>query len=502
MLNVEIHTLYTSPICQQAVPGQLFLHLLFESSLAKFGPVCGGAGLCGKCRLRFVSSPPLPSSDDFSVFSSEEIADGWRLACRHFVVESCCIEVTWKPCFQVEKIDCSNGLVIDIGTTNIKYACVALGNRSEEHSVINPQAGVGSEVMSRLRYALSAPSSRKRLRDVVVQVLDELTAKSHASSMTVVGNPTMISLLLDVPLDKLAYAPYSLPWTGGAYVQLSATLPEMYVPVLLGPFVGADVSAGIALLWSGGARYPYLLADFGTNGEFVLALDEDRYLACSVPMGPALEGVGLACGAVAAENVLNSVTLTPGGVHWNCAGRLVGISGTGYISLLSVLKRVGLVDPCGHFKRSLLPLGQKMAERLDVRPVGRVFRLEADVYLAEKDVEEFLKSKAAVNVAVRTLLEQGGIDANTVDRIYLAGALGGHVLEDDLFELGFFPETCRGKIECIGNSALRGAHQIHVNDSIRQWSESLPQMVSILDLVDDQEFAARFFQAMQFSWVQ
>lgn len=45
--------------------------------------VCGGEGICGKCRLRVVGgqvSPPTFS--DFDFFEEEEIAAGWRLACQ------------------------------------------------------------------------------------------------------------------------------------------------------------------------------------------------------------------------------------------------------------------------------------------------------------------------------------------------------------------------------------------------------------------------------------
>ena len=46
-------------------------------------------------------------------------------------------------------------------------------------------------------------------------------------------------------------------------------------------------------------RFPLLLADMGTNGEFVLLRAGLPPLLASVPLGPALEGIGLRCGGIA-----------------------------------------------------------------------------------------------------------------------------------------------------------------------------------------------------------
>ena len=54
---------------------------------------CGGHGTCKKCRVRFKSSPPAPASLDIRAYSAEEIAGGWRLACRTPVSDDADIEV-------------------------------------------------------------------------------------------------------------------------------------------------------------------------------------------------------------------------------------------------------------------------------------------------------------------------------------------------------------------------------------------------------------------------
>lgn len=48
----------------------------------QFAAACGGKGLCGKCRVRVMNEGTYITAEDKSVFTEEELNDGWRLACR------------------------------------------------------------------------------------------------------------------------------------------------------------------------------------------------------------------------------------------------------------------------------------------------------------------------------------------------------------------------------------------------------------------------------------
>ncbi len=50
-----------------------------------FETPCGGAGVCGKCRMRVTAGATAPTSADRDAFSEAELADGWRLACQTVV---------------------------------------------------------------------------------------------------------------------------------------------------------------------------------------------------------------------------------------------------------------------------------------------------------------------------------------------------------------------------------------------------------------------------------
>ena len=498
MLNVDVVLDSGVVVPVSARQGQSLLHVLFEAGLGRGRPLCAGSGLCGKCAVRFVSDAPVPSADDGQRLTEDDIAAGWRLACRHVVIGDCRIELPGRSPDAVAG-EGGDGLAVDIGTTRIKWSVLSGDCSGPEHAVFNPQLAVGSEVMSRLHYALSSAGARRHLRQSVLDVLRERVTESGARAMAVAANSTMISLLLDVSLEGLAYAPYGLSWHGGETVRLDPDLPSAYVPPLLGPFIGADVSAGLAYVASMKPSYPYILADLGTNGEFVLAVDENHYLACSVPMGPAIEGVGLCCGSAAGDGVLSRVEIGPGGLVMGGSG-ITGISGTGYVSLLAMLLRMGVIDAEGHFRSGSMPLARKVHDRVREHRLGRVLGLEGDVFLAERDIEEFLKAKAGVHVGLKTLLRRAGLDEGAVRTVYLAGALGEHVESDDLISLGFLPEIWRGRVLAAGNTALRGTVLALKDEGARRWLAALPQRVSVESLVERENFGAEFLRSMRFGW--
>jgi uncharacterized 2Fe-2S/4Fe-4S cluster protein (DUF4445 family) len=478
--------------------GQSLLHALFEGHVWRGRAVCAGSGLCGKCAVRFFSPAPEPCAEDEARLGTEKLAAGWRLACRHAVSDACRIELSGTP---MKLPECGRGeaLAVDLGTTRIKWAVKSGSQVGPECTVMNPQMAVGSEIMSRLRYAMSSPEAREHLRGSVLEILSDVAAASGATTMALSANSTMVSLLLDVPLEGLAFAPYSLPWSGGETLRLSQALPPAYVPPLLGPFIGADVSSGLAYITSLCPTYPFVLADLGTNGEFVLALDSETYFATSVPMGPAIEGVGLCCGAAAGHGVLSRAELGPFGLRWN-GQSLNGISGTGYVSLLALLLRLGVVGMEGHFQSGTMPLAQRVGERVRAHALGRVLVLDGDIFLAERDIEEFLKAKAGVNVALKTLVDRAGLTAGDVEAVYLAGALGEHALPEDLCTLGFLPEIWRDRIHVAGNTSLAGTVLALGKEEVRSWLEKLPARVRVVSLVEGEEFGSAFMRAMRFAW--
>ena len=55
--------------------------------------ICGGRGICGKCRIRVHEGDIAVSDADAKFFSKEELDQGFRLACKAYPKEACTIEL-------------------------------------------------------------------------------------------------------------------------------------------------------------------------------------------------------------------------------------------------------------------------------------------------------------------------------------------------------------------------------------------------------------------------
>lgn len=55
--------------------------------------VCGGKGICGKCKVRMMTNVVEPSDADKAFFKEEELSQGWRLACLAKPAGVCTIEI-------------------------------------------------------------------------------------------------------------------------------------------------------------------------------------------------------------------------------------------------------------------------------------------------------------------------------------------------------------------------------------------------------------------------
>lgn len=492
---------------------------LFAAGLRPPLPLCSGLGRCGLCRVRYLTSAtefPQPTDTELDVLSSAELESGVRLACRHFPRSGDHIELppaaSSVPVEVREVLAPPAGplhLAVDLGTTSVHWEAFSEGLVVARGRALNPQLGAGSEIMSRL--ALAARGEAGLLRQVVLDLLVRIMRElpGPLESMCVAGNSAMTYLLLELSPDGLAAAPYKLDFRGGVWHSLTPDLPPCYIPPLFGPFAGGDLSAGLAALDTpdeDGPNPPYLLADMGTNGEFALVLDRERVLVASVPLGPALEGIGLRHGSLAGPGVATRFELGPQGLTCSVLGdgsRPVAVSGTGYLSLVSVLLRVGLLDAQGRFRTEpSTPLAMRLARELGASTRGEArLRMAPGLWLHAGDVEELLKVKAAFNLALSALLDEAGLPASELTAVFLAGALGEYAAPGDLERLGFLSPVLAKRVRVAGNTSLAGARRLLENTAARKQLEQLADRATVLDLTARPTFERDYLTRMVFEYV-
>ena len=515
-MSILIHTHDGAQIALEPKEGDTLARTIFLSRLWHGVALCSGLGKCGLCRVRYLSEPvPGFNREELKKLGREAVYDGWRLACLHESKE-CEIElpepVRTKRAVQ-GRTDLAGDfdLAVDLGTTSIHWSVFTGGERAASGQELNPQTGMGSEVMSRLAAAESA-EGRFVLRALVTDRITELVRMArgalggNCTGLAVSGNSAMVYILLGKKPDDLAAAPYELSYTAGEEKKLGAGLPPAYIAPLLAPFVGADLSAGLAAVEYGGEpQYPFLLADLGTNGEFILAMSPEKRLCASVPMGPALEGVGLSFGRTAGPGAITKFTLTPKGLEAERfegeAPDTPGMTGTGYLSLAAILVRHGVLTEAGQFGRGTTPLAARLADRVTEIEGEPALEIGDGLYLPASDVEEILKVKAAFNLAMSVLLREAGIGPSGLKAVHVAGALGEYVGLDDLETLGFLPPGMSGRTVRAGNTSLRGTELFLTDPGARTFAEALPGSLTALDLAGDDSFGDEFMKRMRFTYV-
>ncbi|MGE5380747.1 MAG: ASKHA domain-containing protein [Methylocystaceae bacterium] len=465
---------------------------------------CGGMGTCGKCKVQVTGNSSAVSPVEREYLTTKQIAAGWRLACYARVNDDCQVELLNNPNNE-DKKDLSpctpEYLAVDLGTTS-----VVLGLLDSDGQIIsriagdNPQCLYGSDVLTRLSYALQGDDNRDLLRRLVINMINHLLAgvdTSQVKVISIVGNPAMIHLFVGADIRGLSVYPYRGEIEGPmmltakeAGLELPGHIP-VYLPPGAGLYVGSDALAGAVSLLP---QPNFLLIDLGTNAE-IIAMTADKWLAVSAAAGPALEGASIYQGMRAVPGAISDVDYIDGQLKLQVmAGKLpTGICGSGLIKVIALLREFGVIDDDGI-------INTQPALSIPVRTgcQGQEVILYQDHYqtvvLTQEDVRQFLLAKAAVRVAVDTLISQ--LPEVNWQAICLAGALGSSLSLNALTDLGVLPNMPGVPLIAVGNSALQGAARAAHDLAFRQQLEAAAVQVQVIELANQPGFQEAFLKQL------
>lgn len=473
-------------------------------------PLCGGLALCGRCAAR-LNDPPPPLEEERRYFSEAELTSGWRLTCRGRVEKDQVIFLPPDRFRDEEPINISSRspsccLAIDLGTTTLEWRALAREKTIAYGKTLNPQAGAGADIISRLSAARLPDSPLADLALAKISnIIDSLEDRDcEVKRLCIAANSAMTEILLRKDISGLCAAPYSLSYAGDEILDLdfgTRSLPAV-IPPLLSPFIGGDAACALLACVTEHIPEPFLLADLGTNAEFMLLTKGGELFAASAPMGPALEGVGPACGGMAAPGAVVAYTLTPKGLEESlfASGGVPKIGATGYLSLLAILSRLGLMSREGRLIRSFAsPMAEKLAERI-FRPgdLSRVI-LPRKLYLDASDIELALKAKATFSLSIKNLLDAADLSPDEIQTFCLAGALGAHVNIVDLVDLGFIPASLGERARSLPSAALDGASVLALYPERLNSLDELLSRANIVSLADDDKFLNAYLDEMR--WI-
>ena len=83
-----------------------------------------------------------------------------------------------------------------------------------------------------------------------------------------------------------------------------------------------------------------------------------------------------------------------------------------------------------------------------------------------RDIDEFLKTKAAAMTMVEYMMNLIGLTMEDVGRFYVAGAFGTHFDKESAVTIGLYPDIDREKIISPGNTSLQGAEKLLLDRSL------------------------------------
>jgi uncharacterized 2Fe-2S/4Fe-4S cluster protein (DUF4445 family) len=417
------------------------------------------------------------------------------------------------------------GISLDIGTTTVVATLVDLNNGATAAvgSTINGQAPFGADVIARIGHAMTGADALEDLRSAVVDTVNGLIAevceagKVEAAlevyECVVVGNATMLHLLLGVDPRSIALSPFVATFLEPLDLRAADVGFAIHVDGRVGlfPSIGAYVGADIVgdMVATGLAREPSrrLLVDVGTNGEIAVG-NEDRVVATSAPAGPAFEGGQILHGMRATEGAIEGVVLTNGKVELQVIGGdgavPKGLCGSGLIDVVAQLRLSGILKRTGvlRSREDLEAQGHPLAANIVQKDGIRAFRLADHVLLTQLDVRELQSAKSAISTGIQVAMDALGVTAQDLDEVMLAGSFGTYINPRSARAIGLVPAVAVDKIKAVGNTASEGAKMALLSFREREVAFELPGFVEYLELSGAIDFNERFIANVEFPPVE
>jgi len=390
------------------------------------------------------------------------------------------------------------GLAMDIGTTTLVVELVDLntGETRDTATAMNSQVKFGADVVSRISYAFHNQKNLEELRNSIIKTLNKMITQvlkrnridpDFVYEIAAAGNTSMNHLLLGMPVETLAMAPYNSVFT--FLPELSSQdlgfkinkYGKVYIAPNIQSFVGGDVSSGLTATNLENKKGNFLFIDLGTNGEIVLKKG-NKFIATSTAAGPAFEGTNISCGMLALPGAiykaeqkdrlkLFTIKNKPGS----------GICGTGLIDLIAVFLDKGIISSKGA-----------------IQDKTKKIHITDSIYITQKDVREAQLAIAAIKTGIRMILEESDMTLEQLNGVFIAGAFGNYLNIKNSMKIGLLPQINQKKVIFIGNSSLAGAKSLLLSSQARKKIESMVKKIQYISLATKPSFQDYFINALEF----
>jgi uncharacterized 2Fe-2S/4Fe-4S cluster protein (DUF4445 family) len=409
------------------------------------------------------------------------------------------------------------GAAVDIGTTTVTVYLVDLlsGEVIETAADYNGQIKRGEDVISRIVYA-SKGNGLIELQTLVAETINKLVQRTtmrrkiepkEIYKMSIVGNSTMIHILLGLPPEQIRLTPYITTVNHPPQVtalqlnlNINAQAPIDCLPGVAS-FMGADITAGVLSSGTSATDKVTLFLDIGTNGEMVMGTSE-WLVSCACSAGPAFEGAGVYDGMRATTGAIeevwiNAKTYEPT-IRVIGGGKPRGLCGSGLISLIAEMFITGVTDKAGSVNLNLPTQRVRTGEHGPEYVIAWASETESgkDIVITKPDIDNLLRAKAAIYAGYVMLAQSVGMTMNDVEQMLIGGSFGQYLNIEKAIEMGLLPDLPWDRFKFLGNTAARGAYMALLRRDAREEIAEIAKKMTYLELAADNAFTEQFMAAL------
>ena len=408
------------------------------------------------------------------------------------------------------------GLAVDYGSTTIVMQLSDLNSGAiiEEVSEVNGQVVFGTDILTRITYALEGKENAKSLQFATVEtfrrLLESLEEKTGIPArkcpiMIISGNTTMIHFLLGLDAWTVFASPFAPVTTDPGFFwgkEVGMAFEGLiYAVPAASNYVGGDIVSGLITLGIHKKEETSLFFDIGTNGELVIG-NKEWMMAGAGAAGPALEGYISKFGMRAAPGAIDKVQIQGNHLTFTTIDgqKPIGICGSGIIDLLAQMRKNGWIDQAG----LLVPGAASRIVFLEEEKQYAVIYATAEesatgtpLYFSQTDIHQYLDTKAAAYTMIDCLLETAGVSMEEVSHLYLSGAFPAHSDLEAAITIGIFPDLPREKYALVKNSSLDGARKLLLERSLLAEAKDLAENTYCVQFASVPDFLVRM-QAAKF----
>jgi uncharacterized 2Fe-2S/4Fe-4S cluster protein (DUF4445 family) len=402
----------------------------------------------------------------------------------------------------------SYSLALDLGTTNLVFLLYdnIAGKNALTMRFDNPQVAFGSDILTRLHHAMSGQAGpvfdalKTGINGAIGTICEQAgIERKDIHALAVAGNTVMSHFFLGLDVRTIPVDPFvPVVRTPGFFRATDLALdlnPEALVYVFpnAGSYVGGDIVAGIIATGLHRSEQPSVLIDVGTNAEIVIGTREWMIVGAGAA-GPALEEGISRIGRRASKGIIYDVRISGSGIACRTFDEQEpeGICGSGMVSLLDALFRAGIVDRSGTLRAEGPNVTTIDGERAYAIACGG----GAPLLIRQSEIQNFIKSKAALFTLLLVLTRSVGIGFKDIARVSVSGALGTGIDANKAVAIGMLPAWPAEIVTALGNTSLEGARMLLQDGDLVDTINDVTARITYKHMHDDPEFMKEFLGAV------